>query len=175
MLESARIEDKAAQHRSDTVFSLSDAATECALRYEALLYENGIELITDVEDGIYVFADESALKQALCTLLDNATKYTPRGNSATVSARKRRYRTAEITVRNEGIGIPASERTVIFDRFYRADEGRAHEEGSYGLGLAIAKNLIESMGGRIRCDSDGQTYTAFIVNMRLVRVPKTKK
>lgn len=168
MLESARIRNKAAQHRNDTLFSLSDAVTECALRYEALLYEEGIELITDVEDGICVQTDENVLKQIVCTLLDNAGKYTPRGCTATVSLHKR-YREAEITVRNEGIGIKESERTCIFDRFYRVDEGRAHKEGSYGLGLAIAKNLIETMGGHIRCDSDGETFTAFVVTLRLAR------
>ena len=176
MLESARIKTKAAQHRNDTVFSLSDAVMECALRYEALLYEAGVTLITEVEDGVYVRADEHAMKQALATLLDNATKYTPKGNTATVSVKKRyRYRDAEITVRNNGVGVPASERTVIFDRFYRADEGRAHKEGSYGLGLAIAKNLIETMSGRIRCDSDGTTYTAFVIHMRLTRAPKANR
>lgn len=174
MLESARIRSKAAQHSNDTVFSLTDAVTECALRYEALLYEEGIELIADIEDGVYVRTDENALKQVICSLLDNAVKYTPKGCAATVSLRKR-YREAEITVRNEGIGIKQSERTVIFDRFYRADEGRAHKEGSYGLGLAIAKNLVETMGGRIRCESDGETYTAFVTSMRTIKPPKTAK
>ena len=174
MLESARIRSKAARHQNDTVFSLSDAATECALRYEALLYEEGIELVTDVKEDLFITADEHAFKQVLCALLDNAGKYTPRGNTATVSVRKR-YREAEITVRNEGVGVKASEREVIFDRFYRADEGRAHREGSYGLGLAIAKNLIEAMGGRIRCESDGETYTAFVISMRTTRSPKPAK
>ena len=173
MLESARIRSKAAQHRNDTVFSLSDAATECALRYEALLYEEGIELVTDVAEDLYICTDENAFKQVLCALLDNAGKYTPRGSTATVSVRKR-YRDAEIAVRNEGVGIKAAEREVIFERFYRVDEGRAHREGSYGLGLAIARNLIETMGGRIRCDSDGETYTAFVITMRTVRPPKSK-
>ena len=171
MLESARIRSKADQHRNDTVFSLSDAVTECALRYEALLYEDGIELRTDVEDDIWICADENVLKQVLCTLLDNVGKHTPKGYTATVTLKKR-YRDAEITVRNEGIGVKQSERTVIFDRFYRVDEGRAHKEGSYGLGLAIAKNLVETMGGRIRCDSDGESFTAFIISMRTVRSPK---
>lgn len=174
MLESARIHNKAAQHQGDTVFSLSDAATECALRYEALFYEEGIALATEIKDDLYVKADENALKQVLFALLDNAGKYTPKGNTVTVTVRKK-YREAEITVKNRGIGVAASERTVIFDRFYRADEGRAHLEGSYGLGLAIAKNLIETMGGRIRCDSDGETYTAFTITMRTVRPPKNRK
>ena len=174
MLESARIRNKAAQHRNDTVFSLSDAVTECALRYESLLYESGIGLTTEIEEDLFACADENAFRQVLSALLDNAVRYTPKGETVTVSARKR-YRDAEITVRNEGVGVNASERTVIFDRFYRADEGRAHKEGSYGLGLAIAKNLIETMGGHIRCDSDGETFTALVVTMRTAHPPKPAK
>ena len=172
MLESARIRNKAAQHRNDAVFSLSDATTECALRYESLLYESGIGLLTDIEEALFACTDENIYKQVLCALLDNAAKYTPKGKTVTVGVRKL-YREAEITVRNEGIGVKASERTVIFDRFYRADEGRAHQEGSYGLGLAIVRSLIETMDARIRCDSDGETFTAFVINIRTVRAPKT--
>ena len=174
MLESARIKNKAAQHRNDAVFSLSDAVMECTLRYESLLYEQGVETVTDVEDGLWVCAEENAFKQVLCALLDNAVKYTPKGQTASVFARKK-HREAEITARTEGRGIKESEQAVIFERFYRADVGRMHVEGSYGLGLAICKNLIETMGGTIRCESDGETYTSFIITMKLAHEPHDKK
>jgi two-component system sensor histidine kinase VanS len=77
-----------------------------------------------------------------------------------------------VTVRSNGVGVGEADRMSIFNRFYRGDEGRAHVEGSYGLGLAIAKNLIETMGGAIRCESDGQTYTSFVVTVRSVRKQK---
>ena len=168
MLESARIKNKAARHSKDAVFSLSDAVMECTLRYESLLYEQGVETVTDVEDGLWVCAEEGAFKQVLCALLDNAVKYTPSGHTASILAHKR-HREAEITARTEGRGVKESERAVIFERFYRADVGRMHVEGSYGLGLAICKNLIETMGGSIRCESDGETYTSFIITMPLAK------
>jgi len=174
MLESARIKNKAARHSNDAVFSLSDAVMECTLRYESLLYEQGVETVTDVEDGLYICAEESAFKQVLCALLDNAVKYTPSGQRASVTAH-RHHHEAEITARTEGRGIKESEREVIFERFYRADVGRLHVEGSYGLGLAICKNLIETMGGTIRCESDGETYTSFVITMKLARHPQEKK
>ncbi len=171
MLESARIKSLAAQQRSNKVFSLSDAVTECALRYESLLFEQGVNLESSIAEDLFVFAEENAFKQAVCALLDNAGKYTPSGRTARISAYKKR-RTAVVAVSSEGVGIAEADREIIFNRFYRADEGRAHVEGSYGLGLAIAKRLIETMGGTIRCESDGETYTDFIVTMRAARTPK---
>ena len=171
MLESARIKNRAVQ-QGNTVFSLSDAVTECALRYESLLYEQGVTLETDIEEHLFVCADEVALKQVINALLDNAGKYTPRGETARICARKKRTHVI-VTVRSNGIGIDETERQSIFNRFYRADEGRAHVEGSYGLGLAIAKNLVETMGGEIRCESDGETFADFIITIRAAHAPKS--
>jgi signal transduction histidine kinase len=173
MLESARIKNFVMQQRSYKVFSLSDAVTECALRYESLLYEQGVALESEVDDALYTLAEENAFKQVICALLDNAGKYTPKGRIARISAHKKRKK-AIVTVRSEGVGVGETERESIFNRFYRGDEGRAHVEGSYGLGLAIARNLIETMGGAIRCDSDGETYTDFVITMRIAKTPKKK-
>ena len=173
MLESARIKNKAMQQRSNCVFSASDAVTECALRYESLLYEQGVTLRSSVEDDLYVLAEESAFKQVIDALLDNAGKYTPKGKTAEISA-LRKHKHVIVTVRSNGVGVGEADRQSIFNRFYRGDEGRAHVEGSYGLGLAIAKNLIETMGGAIRCESDGETYTDFIVTILAAHAPKSK-
>lgn len=171
MLESARIEANAAKHRNDTVFSLSDTVTACALRYEEPLYDRGISLHTEIEDGIFVLADEALFSQVILSLLENAGKYTPKGSSVFVTAYKR-YSKAIVAVRNEGIWLDEKERELIFERFYRADEARMYSEGSYGLGLSIAKNIIEAMGGSICCNSDGKSYTAFLVTMNTVHLPK---
>ena len=168
MLETARLESAAAKRRGWTVFSLSDAVTESALLFEEPLYEKRISLTYDVDDGLNVLGDEAVLKQIMNILLENAKKYTPNGNKVTVSA-KRIFSHVIVTVRNEGIGLDRVEQESIFERFYRADTARTHTEGSYGLGLSIAKSLVTSMNGHIRCSSDGSTYTAFIVDFRLHR------
>lgn len=171
MLESARIKNKAMQQRSNAVFSASDAVTECALRYESILYEQGVTLVCSVEDDLRIFAEENAFKQVIDALLDNAGKYTPKGKTAEISA-LRKHKHVIVTVRSNGVGIGEADRQTIFNRFYRGDEGRAHVDGSYGLGLAIARNLIETMGGTIRCESDGETYTEFIITLCAARPPK---
>lgn len=171
MLESARIENEAHKRRSIADFSLSDAVTECALLFEEPLYEQGIALSYDVEENLWVRSDETSLKQVLRILLENVGKYTPRGQRVQMRVR-RRFSRAEIAVRNEGVGIDPNECEAIFERFYRAGEVRAHTEGSYGLGLSIAKTMIEMIGGSIRCESDGQTYTSFVVTVRSVRKQK---
>ena len=168
MLETARLESAAAKRRGWTVFSLSDAVTESALLFEEPLYEKRISLTYDVDDGLNVLGDEAVLKQIMNILLENVKKYTPNGNKVTVSA-KRIFSHVIVTVRNEGIGLDRVEQESIFERFYRADTARTHTEGSYGLGLSIAKSLVTSMNGHIRCSSDGSTYTAFIVDFRLHR------
>jgi signal transduction histidine kinase len=168
MLESARIENSAAKRRKADVFALSDAVTECALLCEEPLYERGIVLHTWIEDDLYVRADEALFKQVMLSLLENAGKYTPVGRDVYVRVKKS-WSHAVVSVRNEGVGLGVEERELIFERFYRADKARTHSEGSYGLGLSIVKNRIESMGGTIRCTSDGSTYTAFILTIRLAR------
>lgn len=170
MLESARIENNAAKHRKADVFPLSDVVTECALLCEEPLYERDIILHTWIEDDLYVRANEALFKEVMLSLLENASKYTPGGHDVYVRVKKRGPR-AVVSVRNEGVGLDADERELIFERFYRADKARTRSEGSYGLGLPIVKNRIESMGGSIRCTSDGSTYTAFLVTLRLSRKP----
>ncbi len=172
MLETARIENNAARHKNDALFSLGDAVTECALLSEESLYERGVTLHTRIVDELNVYADEAMFKQVLLSLLENAGKYTPEGNGVYLTV-KRSGPKASIAVRNEGIGLDAEAREMIFERFYRADRARKRSEGSYGLGLSIAKNRVETMGGSIRCISDGSTYTTFIVTLRLPR-KKTK-
>ena len=170
MLESARIENNAAKRRKADVFPLSDVVTECALLCEEPLYERDIILHTWIEDDLYVRANEALFKEVMLSLLENASKYTPGGHDVYVRVKKRGPR-AVVSVRNEGVGLDADERELIFERFYRADKARTRSEGSYGLGLPIVKNRIESMGGSIRCTSDGSTYTAFLVTLRLSRKP----
>jgi signal transduction histidine kinase len=111
---------------------------------------------------VWVTADAQRLKQALVILLDNAIKYSPRGGS--VSLRMvLTDRHAEITIRDQGMGIPADEVPKVFERFYR---GRGPREHGSGLGLAIAKWLIEKHQGEISLTSELGSFTEV-----LVRVP----
>jgi signal transduction histidine kinase len=106
--------------------------------------------------------DEARLMQVFSNLLCNSFRYTPEGGKIVLSARQR-GKSVEIAVKDSGTGIPAESLPHIFERFYRADKSRYSETGETaetGLGLAIAKALVEAQGGKISAEStDGKGTT----------------
>jgi PAS domain S-box-containing protein len=112
--------------------------------------ENGERFVVDVEEGgLEVQADPDKLRQVIDQLVANAVKYSPEGGVVRIEAR-RRPNAVEVSVADEGIGIPASHRERIFDKFYRVGD----DVTGTGLGLFIARGLVSAMGGRIRVDSE---------------------
>jgi two-component system phosphate regulon sensor histidine kinase PhoR len=106
----------------------------------------------DIPPGLRCRADRRALEQILVNLLDNAVKYTPPGGRVTVLADDVGG-AVEISVLDTGPGIEDRHRERIFERFYRADSGRARESGGTGLGLAIVKHLTQAQGGTVGVQS----------------------
>ena len=97
----------------------------------------------------------------LLNLLDNAIKYTPAGGSITVRSQLD-GETAQVSVSDTGIGIPAGDLPLIFERFYRVEKARSRSAGGTGLGLAIVRFIVEALGGRIWAKSklnEGTTFT----------------
>jgi signal transduction histidine kinase len=113
-------------------------------------------------DGGTISVNEVAAVEALVTILDNAVKYSPDKTEIYV-ATKRSKTALEISVKDSGIGIPEDAQAHIFDRFYRADDSRNKETAEgYGIGLSIAKSVVESHGGTISVESvqgSGSTFT----------------
>jgi two-component system, OmpR family, phosphate regulon sensor histidine kinase PhoR len=108
-----------------------------------------------------VQADREALREILDNLLDNAIKYTPEGGSVSVLWRSSGA-TAQIAVRDSGIGIKPEDQERVFERFYRVDKARSREMGGTGLGLSIVKHLAQSMNGAVAVESEvgkGSTFT----------------
>ena len=103
----------------------------------------------DVTDGIAVDADPTRLRQVLDNLLANAAAHGERVEIRVA----RREGEAQVSVTDDGPGIPAAELDRIFERFYRLDEARGRERGGAGLGLAIVRRLIELHGGRVWAES----------------------
>jgi len=113
---------------------------------------------------IPIRADSQKIHQVMINLLHNAISYTPEGGSITVEARPL-SEGVEISVIDNGIGIPPDDLPRIFERFYRVDKGRSRELGGTGLGLSIVKHIVEAHGGRVRVESKagkGSRFTFFL-------------
>jgi len=113
------------------------------------------------EEPPVVMGDEARLRQVVTNLLSNALEHTPRSSPVSVSVRTRGG-SVEVSVTDTGPGMPADVVPRVFDRFYRADPGRARSQGGTGLGLAIVQSLVSAHGGRVSCRSvegDGSTFT----------------
>jgi signal transduction histidine kinase len=111
----------------------------------------GIKFRTEVEPDLGAEGDPTLLRQVLVGLLTNACKHTPPPGTVTVRGRRDSERDVVIEVIDTGTGIPAAEIERIFERFYRRAESRKHE--GFGLGLAIARRMVDVMGGEIGATS----------------------
>jgi signal transduction histidine kinase len=109
-----------------------------------------VQVSVDARD-LTADGDPERVHQVVANLLENAVRHTPRGGIVEVVAR-RSDRGVVIEVLDEGPGIPESEQTRVFERFYRADSARSSRDGGSGLGLAIAQWIVELHGGDIRVE-----------------------
>jgi two-component system, OmpR family, manganese sensing sensor histidine kinase len=133
--------------------------------YTAQAAEQSLSFISHLHcEPVSLSADPELLQQAVRNLLDNAFKYTPAGG--TVDLRLfTQPRRAIIQVEDDGIGIPSADLPKIFDRFYRVDTARARQTGGFGLGLAIAQQIVEAHGGRITAKSEEGQGTTFQIEL----------
>ncbi|MEV4323530.1 DUF4153 domain-containing protein [Microbispora rosea] len=115
---------------------------------EATLTRDDVTVVSAVGPGTVLSADGALLAQVLANLLDNAVRHSPSGGTVRVEARPSGAN-LEISVVDDGPGIPQAERARVFERFSRLDAGRAADAGGAGLGLAIAKEIVELHGGSI--------------------------
>ena len=164
LLELARTEGGASSARANAPVDLSSLVEGDALQFDAVAYERCCEIDTDVVDGISVLGDQDQLDRLLKTLIDNACKYAARGTQVKVTLEKNGSH-ALFVATNQGESIPEEDLPRVFDRFWRSDKARARSTGGYGLGLAIAKGITESHGGKIWATSDDVQGTSFYVKL----------
>lgn len=134
------------------VGNLSKAVELSVLTFEGKAYEKGIKLKYDIEDNIKFKMNENSIKQVVEILLDNAIKHSKENSIVNIDL-KTEGNSIKLTVKNAGEAIPKGEEEKIFERFYRVDKSRNRKENRYGLGLAIAKNIVESHNGIIKAFS----------------------
>ena len=135
---------------------LSDLLKTAKTRLDRQYAEKGVSLEINVPvDLPEIMADADRLSQVLFNLVGNALQYTPSGGQVTVAARRLGDEVL-VSVQDTGIGIAAEHLPHVFNRFYRADRSRARVSGGSGIGLTIAKQLVETHSGRIWVESPGE-------------------
>ena len=156
--ELSRVEDRAIQLRVQPVH-IAPILQAVIKRFAPQAEAKGIILDLDLPSDLPpVDADEDRTIQILTNLTGNALQYTPEGGGVTIMA-KREHGEIQISVRDSGVGIPSEDLSKIFDRFYRVDKSRSRATGGgSGIGLTIARALVEAQGGRIWADSAGEGW-----------------
>lgn len=119
----------------------------------------------DIAQRLTVRGDADKLARVFDNVLRNAVSYSAPGGEVEIQAAERAG-WAEIAIRNQGLEIPEQELTNIFQKFYRLDQARSTRTGGAGLGLAIAREIVERHGGTIRAESDGRR-TSFVIRLPL--------
>lgn len=142
--------------------NLSKIVEMSVLTFESLMYENKIELEYDIQKDINIKCNSSQIKQLVAILIDNAIKHSETNGKISIALKKQKNDTV-LTVSNRGKEIPKEIREKIFERFYRADESRNRDTNRYGLGLAIAKNIVENHNGKISVESEKGITTFKVV------------
>lgn len=136
--------------------NLSKTVELSLLTFEGRAFEKDIKLSYEIEDNINILMDEDSIKELVEILLDNAIKHSKKNGNIKVLLKSDSQVT--LLVQNEGEPIPKGEEEKIFERFYRVDKSRNRKDNRYGLGLAIAKNIVLSHKGKIKASSlDGIT------------------
>ena len=143
-------------------FNLSNEVLNTTLEFESCVFEERKKYTYDIKENIIFIGDEKQIKQLVTILIDNAIRYSEEKGVIEVSLSKDRNHIC-ISVFNTGVGVPDEERKKIFERFYRTDESRSRETGGYGVGLSIAKSIVEMHKGKIAVTGEYLKWIRFDV------------
>jgi two-component system, OmpR family, phosphate regulon sensor histidine kinase PhoR len=124
-----------------------------------------VTLVNSVPGALVAVVDSERIRQVVSNLLDNAIKYGRPGGKATIEGRTLPNGRVEVTISDDGPGIPKESQERIFERFYRVDKARSREQGGTGLGLAIVKHVVQAHGGDVRLESEPGSGSAFIFTL----------
>jgi signal transduction histidine kinase len=168
-LDMARLESGRTRFRFES-FQLADLIEECIGIVRPQAAERGLQVATHVPAGLpTVESDRDKVKQVMLNLLTNAVKYNRPDGSITVEVTTNPGR-VRISVADTGKGIPAEAATRLFEKFYRAPDSYRYATGT-GLGLPIAKRIVEALGGDIGLLSPGAEGSTFYFDLPLAAKP----
>jgi two-component system, OmpR family, sensor histidine kinase CiaH len=164
LLRLAQLENNELPKETVSVVTIMQKAVDQVL---PLAEQKNILINTKADDTLAVKGDEASLVEALVILLDNAVKYSPKQSEIVMRGIKHQ-RGIVIQIKDSGTGIKATELPHIFDRFYRADTARSKQHvNGYGIGLAIAKNIVELHGGKISVQSHPGKGSTFEIHLSI--------
>jgi len=163
LLEVARDEEDAKSIVYDSIY-LYDVIEKAIRKVRSKTSEINIHVINQTRKEIYVKADPEKLCYAITKILDNAVKFNSHGEDVIIEAACLEN-VITVKVVDRGIGIPPEELTRIFDRFYQVDSGTKRRYNGNGLGLTIAKSIIERHGGRIWAESEKNKGSTFFFTL----------
>lgn len=163
LLTLSKTEDSSAQMILSR-FDLSKAMLSTVLEFESRAFEEDRKYTYDIQPGISYAGEEEKLKQLLTILIDNAIQHSVQNSEISVTLKEEAGR-PRLSVYNTGMGIKDTEKSRIFDRFYRSDDSRARETGGYGLGLSIVKSIVDAHKGKIRIAGEYGKWVEFIVTL----------
>lgn len=154
LLELAKSEQKTDILKDGNLSKVVELST---LTFEGKAFESNIKIGYDIDPNIKMKMSENSIKQLVEILLDNAVKHSEEKSTINISLKEDNNQ-IELLVKNKGEAIPKGEEEKIFERFYRVDKSRNRDSNRYGLGLAIAKNIVLNHNGKISAYSlDGTT------------------
>lgn len=152
--------DEVRKKRENALFNLSEAITDTASGFETPAKHAGKDFEVSVNPDIYFRGEESEIRQLVSILCDNALKYSDTDGIIRLTVYKNGKNTV-IDMYNTCEYVDPNTVSRLFDRFYRADESRSRETGGYGIGLSIAKAIVERHKGKIRAFTNGTTAITF--------------
>ena len=154
--------------------SLEDVLRRSVEAIQPRAETRGISVSLEVPPGLpLVEMDRARIAQVVGNLLENAILHTPQGGQVAVSAEVVGTSSARVTVADTGEGIPPEDLPQVFERFYRVDPSRTRATGGVGLGLTIAKQIVEAHGGTIRAESKPGKGSRFIFDLPLAAPAST--
>ena len=157
--------DALTESSSKSELDLSELVNKTLLQFEAVMFDRHIELHSDISDGINIEGNGHQIERLLTILLDNACKYADEGGTVRVSLHPsaEHQHKATLLIANNGESIAAEDLPHVFERFYRGDASHSNTIEGYGLGLAMAKNLVDAHQGSINVSSTVEAGTTVTV------------
>lgn len=168
LLDLSKLESGEVPLRREPV-SLAPLVAQVMSEIEVACTDRDVDVSSDLpEDLPTIEADRERVHQVIFNLVDNAVRFTPEGGEVRIEAH-RHNGSVEVSVADTGVGIPPEALPRLFERFYRVDPARAREDGGTGIGLAIARSVVEAHGGTIRAESDPGHGSVFTFDLPVSR------